>query len=221
MIPHPPGTRPPRVQVWVTSLARLLREGGTGLRCPHKEGGGLAHAQPTTRVYTPCLAAPSSSCGSLPYLRGFGSPVFPLGIEGDETAHGPGLAGDRVRRSRVKEILHPAGIGTGDDAPTRAIPLFDEGLKRAGGIIDEVPHRPDVIGGDDGDSIEVVGYGTGIWWMGDDLPTGTVPLFDQRPAAAVSDGPDVASGDRRDCSQVGAGYSPSRWWIIRTALPLA
>ena len=95
--------------------------------------------------------------------------------------------------------MAPAGIGAGDDAPTGAVPLFDEGLNGAGGIINEVPHGPDVGGGDDGDSIKDVGYGAGIR-TGDDVPTGAVPLFDQRPAAAVAHGPDVVGGDRRYCS---------------------
>src|SRR5206468_1725861 len=93
------------------------------------------------------------------------------------------LAGARVRRSRVKEILAPDGIGAGDDAPTRAVPLFDKGLKGAGGIINEVPHGPDVAGGDDGDSMKGVGYGAGIR-TGDDTPTAAVPLLDH-PSAAL------------------------------------
>jgi hypothetical protein len=134
-------------------------------------------------------------------------PVSPLGIERDETAHGPGLTGARVRRSCVKEILHSTGIGTGYYAPIRAIPQLNEGLKRAGGIINEVPHGPDLGGGDNSDSIEDVGDCAGISWMGDDAPTAAVPLFDQRPAATVSHSPDVAAGDRRDCSQGIVGWA--------------
>src|SRR6266566_3756565 len=146
-------------------------------------------------------------------------PVSPLGIERDETAHGPGLAGAWVRRSCVKEILHPSGIGTGHDAPTGAVPQLNKSLKRAGVIIDEVPHSPDLGGGDDGDSMEDVGDSAGIG-TGDHAPTATVPLFNQRPAAAVSHGPDVAGGDRRDCSQGVIGWARAGDDTPRGAVPV-
>lgn len=191
------------MHVWAESFARLLRDEGTARAIREKrEASSPIHQRPW-------YITPLSSRSSL-FVRQPAMPlrlriIRPLGIERDETAHGPGLAGARVCRSCVKEILHPAGIGTGYYAPTRAIPLFDEGLKGAGGIINEVPHSPDVSGGDDGDSIEDVGYGAGICWMGDDAPTAAVPLFDQCPTAAVSHGPDVAAGDRRYGSQVSTG----------------
>src|SRR5437660_8174489 len=78
-----------------------------------------------------------------------------------EYSHGPGLAGAWVRRSRIKDVETRAGVGAGDDAPRGAVPLFDHRLLDP--AADHRPHRPNVVGGDDGDSSQLPGA-----WASDD-----------------------------------------------------
>src|SRR5437763_7857696 len=109
-----------------------------------------------------------------------------------EQPHGPGLAGARVRRNPAKAGAR-AGARAGDDIPTGAVPLCNERLRDAAGGISGLPHGPDVVGGDAGDSKEDIGQRAGARG-GDDTPTGAIPLLDQRPAAAVSHGPYIIGG---------------------------
>src|SRR5262249_54728063 len=75
----------------------------------------------------------------------------------------------------------PPGGGAGDDAPAGAVPVLGERLEHgagAGGDL-EVPDRPDVAGGDGGDTGEVVvpraGVGAGHYG-----PVLAVPVLDER-----------------------------------------
>src|SRR2546421_4102582 len=122
-----------------------------------------------------------------------------------ELPYGPGLTGARVRRSPAKAVARTgarAGVRAGDHTPTAAVPLLNERLRDAAGGILGLPHRPDVVGRDDGDCKEEIGQRAGAR-AGVHTPTAAVPLLDQRPAAAVSHSPHIAGRDRRDAEEVG------------------
>src|SRR3989442_7358360 len=118
----------------------------------------------------------------------------------EECSHGPGLAGAWVRRGRFQNVFARAGVGAGDNTPSGAVPLLDHRRRGSGIGIHEIPHCPDVVGGDDGDALEQPGG-----WAGDDAPTGAVPLLDEGLNAGARNElpyrPDVVAGDRCCCLQ--------------------
>src|SRR5262249_27437966 len=91
-------------------------------------------------------------------------------------------------------------IRAGDDAPGGAVPVFGERLEHgasAGGDL-EVPDRPDVAGGDGGDTGEVV-VPRAVVGTGHYCPILAVPVLDESLGYQAGndrpDGPDIIAGD--------------------------
>src|SRR2546428_449496 len=66
--------------------------------------------------------------------------------------------------------MERTGVGAGDDAPLRAVPVLDQRLRSSAGI-NEIPHGPDIVGGDAGHPVEIVDRWPGAW-AGHDAPGG-------------------------------------------------
>src|SRR6266852_3973328 len=116
------------------------------------------------------------------------------------------IAGDARYGVEVVELAVRAW--TGDNTPTDAVPMLDQGEGRKVRGVLVGAHRPDVVGGE-GKHRKQFGLGEGFHRgisAEHDAPPGAIPVFDQgvldesgftRKRGAVAHRPDVGRGDDR------------------------
>jgi len=113
----------------------------------------------------------------------------------EEYSHGPGLTGVGICISPSQEIEGRTGIGAGNQAPLRAVPVLDQRLREAVG--ETKSYGPDVVCRDDGKSTQRAVVCTGAETL-DRAPRGAVPVLDQRVSRGLSYRPDIACRDGLD-----------------------